>query len=321
MADEVLTERRDGVLVITLNRPEARNAVNLALASGVAAALEELDSGEDLQVGVLTGAGGSFCAGMDLKAFVKGERPWVEGRGFAGIVQGPPRKPLIAAVEGYALAGGFEVALACDLVVAARDARFGIPEVKRSLVAAGGALLRLPKRIPYHVAMELALTGDPIAAERGYELGIVNRLAEPGGALDAALELAAAIAANGPLALAASKEIVVHAPDWTEEEAWTKQGEIAGPVMVSEDAREGATAFAEKRAPVWKGAPVRALLLLSAGPDPTPVTIPARSSRRPAGCSTTRSANRPARDEDAEESLVRRCRCLAPELSAGVSPR
>lgn len=253
MADEVLTERRDGVLVVTLNRPEARNAVNLALANGVAVALEELDGEAELQVGVLTGAGGSFCAGMDLKAFVQGERPWVEGRGFAGIVQGPPRKPLVAAVEGYALAGGFEVALACDLIVAARDARFGIPEVKRSLVAAGGALIRLPRRIPYHVAMELALTGDPVGAERAYELGVVNRLADSGGALDAALELAGAIAGNGPLALDASKRIVQRAGDWTEEEAWAKQGEIAGPVMVSEDAREGAIAFAEKRAPQWKG--------------------------------------------------------------------
>ena len=253
MADEVIRERRDGVLVVTLNRPEARNAVNLALAEGVAGALEELDGSDDLQVGVLAGAGGSFCAGMDLKAFVQGERPWVEGRGFAGIVQGPPRKPLIAAVEGYALAGGFEVALACDLIVAARDARFGIPEVKRSLVAAGGALIRLPRRIPYHLAMELALTGEPIGAERAAEIGVVNRLADPGRAVDAALELAAAIAANGPLALDASKQIVRGAMDWTEEEAWARQGELAGPVFVSEDAQEGAKAFAEKRAPVWKG--------------------------------------------------------------------
>jgi enoyl-CoA hydratase len=249
----VLTERRDGVLIITLNRPEARNAVNLALAEGVAAALTELDDSDELRVGVLTGANSFFCAGMDLKAFVKGERPWVEGRGFAGIVQGPPRKPLIAAIEGYAVAGGFEIALACDLIVAARDAKVGIPEVKRSLVAAGGALIRLPKRIPYHVAMELALTGDPIGAERAAELGVVNRLADSGGALDAALELAAAIAKNGPLALDASKQIVSQSLDWHEDKAWEKQGEIAGPVMVSEDAREGSIAFAEKRDPVWKG--------------------------------------------------------------------
>jgi enoyl-CoA hydratase len=243
----VLTERRDGVLVITLNRPEARNAVNLA------AGLEELDREAELQVGILTGAGGYFSAGMDLKAFVRGERPYVEGRGFAGIAQGPPRKPLIAAVEGFALAGGFEIALACDLIVAARDARFGIPEVKRGLAAAAGALIRLPKRIPYHLAMELALTGEPIGAERAAEVGIVNRLADPGGALDAAVALAAEIVPNGPLALDASKRVISQALDWTEEEAWQRQGEIVAPVMSSEDAREGATAFAEKRAPRWQG--------------------------------------------------------------------
>jgi enoyl-CoA hydratase len=253
MSEEILTERRDGVLIVKLNRPEARNAVNGALASGIAAGLDELDSDDELRVGVLTGEGGFFCAGMDLKAFVKGEQPYVGDRGFAGITQRAARTPLIAAVEGFALAGGFEIALSCDLIVAARDARFGIPEVKRSLVAAAGALIRLPKRIPYHQAMELALTGEPIGAERAAELGIVNRIAEPGQALDAALELAAAITKNAPLALIASKQIIQHAPDWTEAEAWAKQGEIAGPVFASEDAREGATAFAEKRPPVWKG--------------------------------------------------------------------
>lgn len=249
----VLTERRDRVLLITLNRPAARNSVNAELAAGVAAATDELDASDDLMVGVLTGAGKGFCAGMDLKAFVKGESPHVEGRGFAGIVQRPPRKPLIAAIEGFAVAGGLEVALACDLIVAARGARLGIPEVKRSLVAAGGALLRLPRHIPYHVAMELALTGDPITAERGYELGLVNRLADVGGAVDAALELAAAVAANGPLAIDASKRILASSLEWSEEDFWAKQGEIAGPVLVSEDAREGSIAFAEKRDPVWKG--------------------------------------------------------------------
>jgi len=253
MSDAVLGEAADGVLLVTLNRPEARNAVNRAVAEGVAAALERLDGEDELQVGILTGAGGAFCAGMDLKAFVTGEQPWVEGRGFAGIVERPSRKPLIAAIEGFAVAGGFEVALACDLIVAARNARIGIPEVKRSLVAAGGALIHLPRRIPYHVAMELALTGDPIDAARGYELGVVNRLAEPGQAVAVARELAAAIAANGPLALDASKRIVRASLDWTEAEAWAKQGEIAGPVFGSEDAREGATAFAEKRPPTWRG--------------------------------------------------------------------
>src|SRR3954449_2666302 len=203
----VLTERRDNVLVITLNRPEARNAVNMALAEGIAAGLDELDADDGLSVGVITGSGGFFCAGMDLKAFVTGERPWVGDRGFAGIVQRASEKPLIAAIEGFAVAGGFEIALACDLIVAARHARVGIPEAKRSLVAAGGALIRLPKRIPYHVAMELALTGDPIGADRAHQLGIVNRLAEPGTAVQAALDLAAEIARNGPLALEASKKI------------------------------------------------------------------------------------------------------------------
>jgi enoyl-CoA hydratase len=249
----VLTERRDGVLVITLNRPDARNAVNAALAEGVGAALDELDADEELRVGVLTGAGKGFSSGMDLKAFVAGESPYVEGRGFAGITRRSSRKPLIAAIEGFAVAGGFEVALSCDLIVASKGARLGIPEVKRSLVAAAGALFRLPRRIPYHLAMELALTGDPIDAERGHQLGLVNRLAEPGGALDAALELAGDIVKNGPLALIASKEIVQGSRDWTEEESWEKQGPIAGPVMGSEDAREGAIAFAEKRDPVWKG--------------------------------------------------------------------
>ena len=254
MPDEpVITERRDGVLLITLNRPEARNAVNTALAEGGAGALDALDAEPDLRAGVLTGAGKGFSAGMDLKAFVTGERPWVGDRGFAGIVQRASRKPLIAAIEGFAVAGGLEVALACDLIVAARDAKLGIPEVKRSLVAAGGALMRLPRRVPYGIAMELALTGDTITAERGYELGLVNRLAERGEAVDAALELAGAIAANGPLALDATKAILQQQFDWSEEEFWQRQGELSGPVFTSQDAREGAVAFSEKRDPVWQG--------------------------------------------------------------------
>src|SRR3954447_14844382 len=200
-SEAVLTERRDGVLIITLNRPDARNAVNRALAEGVAKALDELDDTSELQVGVLTGAGKGFSAGMDLKAFVAGESAWVGDRGFAGIVHRASRKPLIAAIEGFAVACGLEVALACDLIVAAKGAKLGIPEVKRSLVAPGGALLRLPQRVSYGAAMELALTGDTIAAERGHELGLVNRLAEPGGAVDAALELAAQISPNAPLSL------------------------------------------------------------------------------------------------------------------------
>jgi enoyl-CoA hydratase len=246
-------EERGGVLVVTIDRPEVRNAIDRATAEGIAAALDRLDAEDRLRAGIVTGAGGYFCAGMDLRAFAAGERPHVAGRGFAGIVERPPAKPLIAAIEGFALAGGFEIALACDLIVAARGARLGIPEVKRSLVAAGGALLRLPARIPYHVAMELALTGDPIGAERAHGLGLVNRVAEPGAALDTALELAGAIVANGPLALAATKRVLLEAPGWPAGEAWTRQAEIAGPVFASDDAREGAIAFAEKRAPVWRG--------------------------------------------------------------------
>jgi enoyl-CoA hydratase len=252
-APAVLTERRGSVLVITLNRPEVRNAVNSAIAEGVAAALDTLDAEDDLQVGILTGSGNGFCAGMDLGAFVKGESPWFGDRGFAGIAQRASRKPLIAAIEGFAVAGGFEVALSCDLIVASKGAKLGIPEAKRSLVAAGGALLRLPQRMPYHVAMELALTGDPLPAERFYDFGVVNRIAEPGTAVEVALELAAAIAKNGPLALDASKRILQEQFDWSSSEMWDKQGQIAGPVMASEDAREGASAFKEKRDPVWQG--------------------------------------------------------------------
>ncbi len=249
----VLTERRGRILIITLNRPDQRNAVNAAVAQGVAAALDELDSDAGLTVGVLTGAGKGFCSGMDLKAFRDGERPHVEGRGFAGIVERAPEKPIIAAIEGFAVAGGLEVALACDLIVAARGARLGIPEVKRSLVAAGGALLRLPRTVPRNVATEMALTGDPVEAERAYELGLVNRLTEPGGALEAALELAERIAANGPLALAATKRVMVESADWPDDEFFARQRPIIDPVFNSEDAREGASAFAERRDPVWKG--------------------------------------------------------------------
>jgi enoyl-CoA hydratase len=253
VADEVLVERRGAVQVITINRPEAKNALNLAVAKGVAEAVDELEASDELWVGVLTGAGGSFSAGMDLKAFLRGESPSIEGRGLCGITQAPPSKPLIGAVEGWALAGGFEVALSCDLIVAARDARFGIPEVKRGLVAAAGALLRLPRRIPYHLAMELALTGEPIGAERAARLGIVSRLTDPGESLAGARELAGLIARNGPLAIDATKRIVESAADWPADEVWERQGEIAGPVFSSEDAREGATAFAEKRDPIWRG--------------------------------------------------------------------
>lgn len=253
MSDEVLVERRGAVQVITINRPEAKNALNAAVAKGVAAAVDELDASDELRVGVLTGAGGTFSSGMDLKAFLRGERPSIEGRGLCGISMTPPRKPLIAAVEGWALAGGFELLLACDLVVAARTARFGVPEVKRSLVAGGGAALLLPRRMPFAIALELLLTGEPFSAERAADVGLVNRLTDEGGALEGALELASTIAANGPLAVAATKQIARATSDWTIAEGWERQAEIIRPVFESEDAKEGARAFAEKRAPVWKG--------------------------------------------------------------------
>jgi enoyl-CoA hydratase len=253
MSDAVLTEEDDGVLVITINRPEARNAVNGAVAEGIAAALDELDSRKDLAVGILTGAGGTFSAGMDLKGFLKGENPFIEGRGFGGIAQKPPATPLIAAVEGYALAGGFEIALCCDMIVASREAKFGLPEPKRGLVAGAGGLLRLPQRIPFHIAMEIALTGDHYSAERMAELGFINRLAEPGSALEVAKELAAKIAENAPLALAATKKIIVGSTEWPTDELWDRQNAIMGPVFVSKDAQEGPAAFAQKRKPVWTG--------------------------------------------------------------------
>ena len=249
----VLTEEADGVLVITINRPEAKNAVNLAVAQGVAAAPERLDSDDSLRVGVLTGAGGTFCAGMDLKAFVSGEFPHIDGRGFGGMTERSADKPLIAAVEGYALAGGCELAIACDLIIAADNAKFGIPEVKRGLVAAAGGLVRLPSQIPYRVAMELALTGEFMAADRALAMGLVNQLTEAGGALDAAKSLAQRIAENGPMAVKVSKAIIKASRDWSDDEAWTNQNALTQPVFTSEDAIEGATAFAEKRKPEWKG--------------------------------------------------------------------
>ena len=251
--DVVLLERRGAVLVVTINRPQARNALDAAVARLVAAAVDELDASDDLRAGVLTGAAGFFSAGMDLKAFLRGETPAIEGRGLCGITRTPPRKPLIAAVEGGALAGGFELVLACDMVVAGRGARFGVPEVTRSLVAAGGAALLLPQRVPRAVALELLLTGAPMAADRAAAVGLVNRVVDDGRALDAALELAGVIAANGPLAVAATKQIVQSAPAWAPDEMYERQDEIVGPVFASEDAREGSTAFAERRPPVWRG--------------------------------------------------------------------
>jgi enoyl-CoA hydratase len=249
----VHTDVVDGVLVVTIDRPAVKNAIDTATSVAIAAAMDELDGRGDLVAGVLTGAGSTFCAGMDLKAFLAGEKPSVPGRGFAGIVEKPADKPLIAAVEGHAVAGGFEIVLACDMVVAATDATFGLPEVRRGLVAAGGGLMRLAARVPYAVAAEWALTGAFVPARRAFEAGLVNRLTEPGQALAGAMELAAAIAANGPLAVRASKRILAESPSWPANEAFDRQREIAQPVRESDDAREGATAFRDKRTPVWRG--------------------------------------------------------------------
>ncbi len=252
MTDAVLVSAEEGVLIVTINRPEAKNAANGDVARGIAAAMDRLDEDADLRVGILTGAGGTFCSGMDLKGFLTGDIPTVPGRGFAGITQAPPKKPLIAAVDGFALAGGMELAAACDLIVADKAARFGIPEAKRGLAAAGGGLMRLPRQIPSRVAMELALTGDFIDATRAYELGFVNRLTD-GPSLEGAKALAAAIAANGPMAVMASKAVINDSRLWSEEEMWDRQGAYVGPIFTSKDAMEGAAAFAQKRKPNWTG--------------------------------------------------------------------
>ena len=253
MTGEVLVRQEDGIQIITINRPDQRNAVNRAVSYGVCAAVDEMDARDDLHVGILTGAGGNFCAGMDLKAFLRGEVTRVEGRGILGIAMTPPKKPLIAAVEGYALAGGFESALACDLLVAARDAKFGLPEVKRGLAAAAGGLLRLPRLIPARIAMEVALTGDMIGAERLERYGLVNELVEPGQALAAAISLARRIVANAPMSIAVTKRVMVESRDWPLAEMFERQRAYTDPVLASEDAREGAAAFAERRTPKWRG--------------------------------------------------------------------
>jgi enoyl-CoA hydratase len=253
MTDEVLVEHEDGLVIITINRPQAKNAVNRAVSYGVCEAIDEMDRRDDLHLAILTGAGGTFCSGMDLKAFSRGEVTRVEGRGILGIAMTPPRKPLIAAVEGYALAGGFESALACDLLVASRTALFGLPEAKRGLAAAAGGLLRLPRLIPQRIAMELALTGEMVSAERLERYGLINALVEPGCALAEAKRLGRLILANAPLSVAASKRVIIEQRDWPIPEMFARQEEITGPVLRSNDAREGARAFAEKRPPKWSG--------------------------------------------------------------------
>jgi enoyl-CoA hydratase len=253
MADVVLSSVDDGIAIITINRPQARNAVNGEVARGLAAAVDEFDGRPDVRVMILTGEGGYFSAGMDLKGFLTGDLPVVPGRGFGGIAERPPAKPLIAAVEGYALAGGFELALSCDLIVASEEAKFGLPEVSRGLAAGAGGLLRLPRRIPYHLAMEVALTGEHFPATRLWAAGLINVLVPAGQALTGAVELAAKVARNAPLAVSASKQVIVESADWDTTEAFARQRSIIDPIFTSADAREGAMAFAERRAPVWKG--------------------------------------------------------------------
>ncbi|MBX8689870.1 crotonase/enoyl-CoA hydratase family protein [Mycobacterium sp. 20091114027_K0903767] len=249
----VLQERHDGVLTIIINRPAQRNAVNHEVAEGLAAALDRLDADPELRVGVLTGAGGTFSAGMDLKAFAGGEVPMIGDRGLGGLTRAVVRTPLIAAVEGWALGGGFEMALACDLIVAAQDATFGFPEVKRGLIAGEGGVIRLPQRIPHHAAVALLLTGDPLPAADAARFGLVTELTPPGGAAAAAHTLAARIAGNAPLALAAVKQVIRDVEGLSDVEAFKHQDTIAAPLLTSADAREGALAFAEKRAPAWLG--------------------------------------------------------------------
>ena len=245
----VLTERRGRVMVITLNRPEAMNAINGALSEGLRSAVQELDSDSGLTAGVVTGAGKGFCSGMDLKAFSRGEDigPMLE------FVQNGAAKPLVGAIEGFALAGGLELALSCDLLVAARGAKLGIPEVGVGLFAAGAGLFRLPGRVGYGTAMEMAITGDPITAEEAADHGLVSRLTEPGGALGEALALAERIARNAPLAVAASKQLIRASQGATEEELWKIQRPHMATVWKSDDAKEGPRAFAEKRPPEWTG--------------------------------------------------------------------
>ncbi len=249
MANEVLTERRGRVFLITLNRPEAMNSINTPLAQALNAALDELDSDPDLTVGILTAAGKGFSAGMDLKAFAKEGPP----KGLDRFFQKVCDKPLIAAIEGFALAGGLEIALACDLIVAADNSRFGIPEVKVGLLAAAGALFRLPQRLPYGLAMEMALTGDPIEAEEALAHRLIDRMAPAGTSVKVAMELAERIAANAPISVVASKKTLQTQKGLNQDEFWDAQLPMIIEVFASEDAKEGPAAFAQKRPPVWSG--------------------------------------------------------------------
>jgi enoyl-CoA hydratase len=248
-------EKRDRVGIATLNRPEARNAVNGDLANAMEAILDDFEADAAITVVIVTGAGSTFCAGADLKEIAKGKGGdlWTKRGGFGGLVIRNYSKPLIAAVNGPALAGGFEIVLSCDLVVAADIAKFGLPEVKRGLFAAAGGLIRLPKRVPLALATEVAITGDPISADRALQLGLVNRVVPVEHVLDEALALAGRISSNGPLAVRNTLKMVHEAPDLTEEQAWQRNNELSLEVFSSPDSIEGATAFAEKREPKWSG--------------------------------------------------------------------
>ena len=251
----VSLEARGHIAILTINRPEARNAVNADVASGMEARLDEFEANNDLWVGIVTGAGTVFSAGADLKAIAAngGAGLGTQRGGFAGLVSRKRTKPLIAAVNGPALAGGCEIALGCDMIVAVESARFGLPEVKRSLVAAAGGLFRLPRAIGMAPAMEVILTGDPISARRAYELGLVNYVVPDGKALDSALELAARVAANAPLAVQASRNLAARA--FVDDDESIQRDTIAEfqRVLQTEDAKEGPLAFIQKREPKWKG--------------------------------------------------------------------
>jgi enoyl-CoA hydratase len=251
--EAVVVERTDRVMVITLNRPATRNAVTYAMACTIEAAFDEFESSDDLRVAILVGSAQTFCSGADMECLAEGKTAHAPVRGFAGIVVRPPAKPVIAAVEGYAVGGGFEIALACDLIVAARTARFGLPEVRNGVCAGSGGLVRLPRQVAHHVAMELALTSSLITADRAAEIGLVNRVVDDGQALDAAKDLAALIVRNAPLAVAGSKRVIIESASWPIDELWDRQDEILGPIHASRDADEGVQAFLEKRAPEWIG--------------------------------------------------------------------
>jgi enoyl-CoA hydratase len=247
----LLVTEHEETLLLKLDRPEARNAVDLGLAQAIAEAMDELNRRDDLRAAVIAGGPPVFCAGMDLKAFARGELPRVDGRGFAGLVQAPPAKPLIAAVDGPALGGGLEIVLACDLVVASPRASFGLPEVRRGLIASGGGVMRLRERLPYQRALEMVLTGNPMDATKAHSWGLVNRLVEPAQVLDEALSMAAQITANAPLAVRASKEVFCLSRDWPLGDQFARQEDVARRVRESADATEGARAFVERRKPLW----------------------------------------------------------------------